>query len=216
MTYIVEPTQSGTMTGAGDILVPIAGEHDLWDAIWAAPPYWGSTTGSTPNLGTSTAYSSMSLYGTHSMKVSRPLAVTMGAGGRAEVATVPTVTDYTSVWVLDVRTGPQELLTLPGVVVDAHLGDMRLWHGAGMGVGMPATGKHVWAFVRRGGAWEVWCDGALRASATAGRTTNTMIALNRTGKVQDVDFYECRFVARALTPAQIVAASQDLALIHGV
>lgn len=216
MTYIVEPTQSGTMTGAGDILVPIAGEHNLWDAIWAAPPYWGSTTGATPNLGVSTAYSGMNFYGTHSMKVTRPLALTMGAGGRAEVATVPTVTDYTSVWVLDVRTGPQGLLNLPGIVVDAHLGEMRLWHGAAMGAGAPPTGKHVWAFVRRGGAWEVWRDGSLRASATAGRTADAAIALNRTGKAQDLDLYETRFVARALTPAQIVAASQDLALIHGV
>lgn len=219
MSYAVKTLPTGDTATTGTVIPPVLGAVDLWDGIWAAAPHHGQTDRYLKNHGDMTnlkpwetwavAQPDLSTNDPHITLTSGQWMVAQGTGQSG---------DFTFLVVLDVRAGSRDTVRFPGGFASNDSGKWILWNGAvNTGTGVDALGKAVYVFVRRGGTWEIWRNGVKAWSAALAASTDQNIGVwPRYTSAPDQDFYQARYAARALTDAQIVAASADARALHGI
>lgn len=218
MSYAVEENNTGAPEGTGTVLPPIIGKIDIWDGIWAAAPQYGLDTLTLLNYGSNASVGSIELNNKTGLSMVPIPRIKIIYGRTAKIPNfMSSVVDYTSMWVIDIRSGSNRLFTLPGCVIDtSNPSNLRLWHGSWTDSNTPITGKHVIAVVRREGYFEVWIDGVMKINVQTSVTTDKEygIAAPSTNTL-DVDFYESRFCYNALSPELIQSSSIDFMTFYG-
>lgn len=220
MSYAVKTLPTGDTATTGTVIPPVLGAVDIWDGIWAAAPHHGQTDRYLKNHGGMTGLKPWETQTVFQPDLSTgDPRITFGAGHwMVAQNAVPAVSDHTSLFVIDVRGHSADTLRTPGARLHLMGSGPILRTGSGDTAvpGVPSTGKHVWVIVRRGGDWEVWRDGRRLLSHTGTAQSDRHIGLWPAGSGLDLDFYQARYAARALTDAQIVAASADARTLHGI
>lgn len=218
MSHAVKTLQTGDTATTGTVIPPVLGAVDIWDGIWAAAPHHGQTDRFLKNHGDMDTLKPWETWtvvqpdlSTGDPHITFGPAQWMVAQGTGQSG------DCTFLVVLDVRSGSRDTIRFPGGLASNNTGKWSLWIGSLLDTGVSALGKAVHVFVRRAGTWEVWRNGVKEWSADAGTLTDQNIGLwPRTTTTADQDFYQARYASRALTDEQIVAASADARVLHGI
>lgn len=209
----------------GERVFPTIGAAGLWDHVYAAPPLRTNTAngGAVSGVQDCMGASPLTGFGTVFRDGDRPaleIAVT-SAGTGSQTTSIPAPAEWTALVILEANAYTNSTVQFPNVAAN-FVGTWTVFSTANVTTTAPAAmnTRAVHVFRRSGNTLSIWTNGAKTWEGTLSWNSLTTGPMGfkpaRAGVDSVVKGYEYRLAKKALTDAQIVAASADARALHGI